>query len=100
MLKNLDGITGLIAHELIHFQQNYKGTDNLLRQSLIEGSADFISEFISGENINSKTFLYGEANLEKLCKEFVTKLKGNDYQDWLYKSFYIFERKWFFRFIY
>jgi hypothetical protein len=25
MLKNLDGVTGLIAHELIHFEQNVEG---------------------------------------------------------------------------
>ena len=84
MLKNLDGVTGLIAHELIHFQQNIKGEDNLLKQSLVEGSADFIGEFISGEMINHKPFQYGEANSERLCKEFVTRLKEENHEDWLY----------------
>lgn len=84
MLKDLNGITGLVAHELIHFQQNIKSTDNLLRQSIIEGSADFISEFVSGENINSVPFKYGESHLNALCREFVPKMKKDDYTDWLY----------------
>ncbi|WP_157158218.1 carbohydrate-binding module family 20 domain-containing protein [Chryseobacterium populi] len=86
MLKNLDGVTGLIAHELIHFQQNEKGNNTLLKQSLHEGSADFIGELVSGENINTKAFTYGEAHSDKLCREFVTKLKGEDYTDWLYEN--------------
>jgi uncharacterized protein YjaZ len=84
MLNNLDGVTGLIAHELIHFQQNNKGNNNLLKQSLQEGSADFISELISGENINTEAFKYSEAHSAALCREFVTKLKDEDYTDWLY----------------
>ncbi|MXS69768.1 hypothetical protein GSF70_00890 [Flavobacteriaceae bacterium W22] len=84
MLKDLNGITGLIAHELIHFQQNIKGDHSLLRQSLVEGNADFVSELVSGENISNPHFKYGDANSEKLYKEFVTKLKEDDLQDWLY----------------
>ncbi|WP_183148082.1 DUF2268 domain-containing putative Zn-dependent protease [Chryseobacterium nematophagum] len=84
MLTDLNGITGLITHELIHFQQGIQGDDTLLKQSLTEGGADFLGEFISGETINSKPFQYGETHSAQLCKEFITKLKGNDYQDWLY----------------
>ncbi|ASK28994.1 hypothetical protein CEY12_02225 [Chryseobacterium sp. T16E-39] len=84
MLQNLDGITGLIAHELIHFQQNNKGNESLLKNSLLEGGADFVSELISGENINTKAFQYGEAHSDQLYKEFITKLKANDNTDWLY----------------
>lgn len=84
MLKNLDGVTGLIAHELIHFQQNNNGDDTLLKQSLTEGSADFIGEFVSGEMISSKSFNYGEAHADRLYKEFVTVLKTDNYDDWLY----------------
>ncbi|MDR2235745.1 MAG: DUF2268 domain-containing putative Zn-dependent protease [Chryseobacterium sp.] len=84
MLSNLDGVMGLVAHELIHFQQNIKGDDSLIKNTLMEGGADFISEMISGENINTGPFRYGEAHLEALCREFVTKLKNDDNTDWLY----------------
>jgi hypothetical protein len=84
MLKDLDGVTGLIAHELIHYQQNVEGKDMLLKWTLLEGSADFIGELISGESINNSSCKYGEQHSDKLCQEFVTRLKNKDYQDWLY----------------
>jgi hypothetical protein len=83
-LQNLDGIAGLVSHETIHFQQDIKGTDNLLKYTLSEGSADFLSELVSGETNNSPFYKYGEANADKLYKEFVTVLKKNDPTDWLY----------------
>lgn len=86
MLKNLDGVTGLIAHELIHFQQNIMGNDMLLKYTLLEGGADFVSELISGENINVKAFQYGETHADPLKKEFVALLKGNSATDWLYET--------------
>lgn len=84
MLQNLDGISGLIAHELIHYQQKIEGKDMLLKWCLLEGGADFIGELISGESINKFEYKYGEQNLDKLCQEFVMRLKNPDYQDWLY----------------
>ncbi|CAM2988856.1 hypothetical protein DRF59_10565 [Chryseobacterium flavum] len=86
MLNNLDGVVPLIAHELIHFQQNNKGKENLLKHSLTEGIADFVSELISGENINTKAFLYGETHSDELCREFVSRLRGDDQTDWLYET--------------
>lgn len=83
-LQNLDGISGLIAHELVHYQQNISGKDALLKWCLLEGGADFIGELISGESINKFSYQYGEKNLDKLCMEFVSRLKNTDNQDWLY----------------
>lgn len=83
-LQNLDGISGLIAHELIHYQQKIEGKDMLLKWCLLEGGADFIGELISGESIDKFEYKYGEQNLDKLCQEFVARLKNPDYQDWLY----------------
>jgi uncharacterized protein YjaZ len=83
-LQNLDGISGLIAHELVHYQQNISGKDALLKWCLLEGGADFIGELISGESINQFSYQYGEKNLDKLCMEFVPRLKNTDNQDWLY----------------
>ena len=84
MLKDLEGLPGLIAHELIHFQQKLEDHPNLLAQSLMEGSADFIGEFISGKNTNPTPFLYGEKHKDALCKEFVLFMNQGDYTDWLY----------------
>ena len=84
-LENLNGLTGLVAHELIHYQQRIEGKDNLLKQSILEGSADFIGEMISGEHINLVPFNYGNENEEELCKEFVKVMKKKNYKDWLYE---------------
>jgi len=86
MLENLDGLTGLASHELIHFQQKIEGKDNLLKQAILEGSADFIGEMISGDHINMVPFNYGEKNEEELCKEFVKVMKKKKYTDWLYET--------------
>jgi len=84
MMENLNGLTGLVAHELIHYQQNMKGKTTLLFQSLKEGSADFIGELISGTHINKEAFKYGEANSENLKKEFVKRMNKKKLKDWLY----------------
>jgi hypothetical protein len=86
MMENLDGLPGLVAHELIHYQQSFKGKTTLLFQSLKEGSADFIGELISGTNINKVAFDYGEAHSEKLTKEFVKRMKKKKLNDWLYQT--------------
>lgn len=86
MMKDLNGLPGLVAHELIHYQQNSKGKTTLLSQSLKEGSADFIGELISGTHINKEAFEYGEAHSERLMEEFVKRMKKKDLKDWLYQT--------------
>jgi uncharacterized protein YjaZ len=85
MQPDINSIPGIVAHELIHFQQkNWKDEPTLLEQSIVEGSADFLGELISGENINYSMYAYGEKNKERLCKEFVKRMNGTNYIDWLY----------------
>lgn len=84
-LAGIDGIPFVVAHELIHFQQkNWPAQPTLLQQSIIEGSADFLGELISGGNINQKVNDYGDRHRDQLCKEFVEKMDGTNYTDWLY----------------
>jgi len=87
MLKDLDGLPGLVAHELIHFQQNIEIPDDeytLLGGALMEGSADFIGELISGNNNDSEHFLFGEKHRDKLALEFVVSMDKQEGTDWLY----------------
>jgi hypothetical protein len=84
---NIENIPYIVAHELIHFNQNYPNKNNtLLKQSIKEGSADFIGELISGKHINEKAFKYGNETKELLCKEFVEIMDGVKYKGWLYGS--------------
>ena len=61
-----------------------EGDNNLLKQSIQEGSADFIGELISGKHINPVPFNYGESHKDSLSKEFVLRMSQEDITDWLY----------------
>lgn len=86
MLTDLDGLPELIIHESIHFQQKWPegGNTTLLQQSVIEGSADFIAELVTGKHGNFNANDYGNKNKESLCKEFVQIMNGEHMNDWLY----------------
>ncbi len=85
MQNEIENVPYIVAHELIHFNQNYPNTKNtLLEQSIMEGSADFIGELISGKHINETAFEYGNKNEEMLCSEFVEIMNGTKYHGWLY----------------
>ncbi|WP_082886425.1 DUF2268 domain-containing putative Zn-dependent protease [Flavisolibacter tropicus] len=85
MQANLNNVPYVVAHELIHFQQkNWPENPTLLQQSIIEGSADFLGELISGAHINQKAQNYGNLHEEKLCREFISRMDSTQYIDWLY----------------
>ena len=87
MQNDIDNIPYIVAHELIHFNQNYPNKKStLLDQSIKEGSADFIGELISGKHINELAFKYGNENEKLLCAEFVEIMDDFKYHGWLYGS--------------
>ena len=85
-LTDLDGLPELVIHESIHFLQTWPegGNTTLLQQSIIEGSADFIAELVTGKHGNKAANDYGNKNKDALCKEFVQIMNGDKFQDWLY----------------
>ena len=87
MQDKIENILYIVAHELIHFNQNYPNKKyTLLEQSIKEGSANFIGELISGKHINESAFKYGNENEKQLCSEFVELMDGFNYHGWLYGS--------------
>ncbi|MAU26494.1 MAG: hypothetical protein CMH48_09555 [Muricauda sp.] len=88
MMKNLDGLAGLVAHELIHYQQKFSIPEadfNLLANVLFEGSADFLGELISGDSVESLPhYQYGDKHFQQLALEFVLSLDNETNVDWLY----------------
>lgn len=77
----------LICHELIHYQQNYSDTSSsLLNQCIVEGSADFLGELISGGTINENTYKFGMLNEAELWNSFSKDMNGNDLKFWLYSG--------------
>ncbi|WP_259070407.1 DUF2268 domain-containing putative Zn-dependent protease [Mucilaginibacter sp. X4EP1] len=85
MQTNIDNMPFIVAHELIHFQQTFPSENpTLLQQSIVEGSADFIGELISGSQINIAAHTYANVHTDALCKEFVSKMNDRSYMDWMY----------------
>ncbi|MBX2876685.1 MAG: hypothetical protein KTR30_31505 [Saprospiraceae bacterium] len=94
VLGQTGSITGMVAHETVHFLQSkatfpmanaYFG-HRLLMFALREGAADFIAEKAVGHHINAHIFYYGEEHEEALWKEFEPEMLRNKLNKWLYNG--------------
>lgn len=74
----------IVAHELIHTQQATVADRRLLARVIVEGSADFLGELISGGNINSHVHQWAEPRATQLWRDFQRVMQGNDNAGWLY----------------
>lgn len=81
-----DELPGIVAHELIHYQQVVSDPKTLLAASIIEGSADFVGQMISGQNIDAELYTYGNAHKTELWREFSAEMNGADFSHWLYQG--------------
>jgi len=87
VLKPIDEIPFIVAHELVHYQQKFpKGDKSLLGSSIGEGSADFIAELISGKHINQHLHEYGNPKERELWLAFKQSMVSNDASLWLYNG--------------
>jgi hypothetical protein len=85
VLGPIDELPGIVAHELIHYQQG-PDEDTLLAQAIHEGGADFIGEMISGQTTNARLREYGNAHEATLWRDFSKDMKGKDFSHWLYEG--------------
>lgn len=86
VVAKMDNLPYVVAHELIHFQQETPSDGSLLYASVHEGSADFLGELISGGHINALAQEYGSAHEPELWAEFKTRMEGKDLSGWLYSD--------------
>ena len=86
VLLSMDGLPGVVAHELVHYQQNEPKSGPLLAQSIYEGSADFVGQLISGQYTNTVAYEYGEKHERALWAEFRQMMHGLDTSAWLYNG--------------
>jgi hypothetical protein len=86
VLKSVDAIPHIVAHELIHYQQKYprQQRPTLLSQAIREGSADFLAELISGRHINGHVHAWADPRAAELWAEFRERMHGTDMAGWLY----------------
>jgi uncharacterized protein YjaZ len=82
---HLSDVVSIVVHELVHYQQQTHGTD-LTTAVMNEGAADFISEVITGHNIDEDAKAYGDSHEEDLWHAFQADIQSNDLKPWLYNS--------------
>ncbi len=79
-----DSLDDVVAHELIHFQQNYSKDYTLLAACIKEGSADFLAEMLTGKHPNQEAHRYGDGHRTELWKEFLELKDQTNTNGWLY----------------
>ena len=83
----ISNLPQIVAHEMIHTLQGKRdGKMTLLSASLGEGSADFLSELISGKHIINPAYAYGDAHEAELWAKFKTETDSSNTSNWLYQG--------------
>jgi hypothetical protein len=86
-IRSIEGIPHIVAHELIHYQQKYaSGNSTLLGMAIMEGSADFVGELISGSHINLHLHQYGNSREHELWAEFKQEMDSKNLSNWLFQG--------------
>lgn len=76
-LMTPESLIPLIIHEQVHLNQKNKRENSLLRNAIVEGSANFLM-YLSTKKVQSsilKTYKYGEENEEKIWNKFKSDRK-------------------------
>jgi hypothetical protein len=79
-------VPGVVAHEIIHFEQLASGDNRLLTVALTEGAADFMGDMISGKLPNDTLRIYGDSHEAELWRSFSQEMNGTDLSHWLYQG--------------
>lgn len=70
-----------VSHEIIHFNQNrMKNENTLLKYAIVEGSAEFICELITGKTDGSYENFKGRE--QKIWNDFVADMHKDIYREW------------------
>lgn len=81
---DLKALPHVVAHELIHFQQDGLAPDTtLLRAALVEGMADFLGELISGKVANPRLVLYAKGREKQIWADFKQEMHLNRARNWI-----------------
>lgn len=77
----------VVAHELIHAQQNSMRSDTtLLKYVIVEGMADFIGELISGKTANEFQINWAKGNEKRIWEAFKKEMYLDRYNNWIANS--------------
>jgi hypothetical protein len=86
-LNQVDGLPDVVAHELIHYQQDGMKQDTTTLSYVIrEGMADFMGELISGRNASAKLATWATGKEKRIWTKFTTDMYQNRYDNWIANS--------------
>ena len=87
IMLNLNDISHVVAHEIVHTQQQsaYYG-ETLLAKCLVEGSADFIAELVLESPFTTAYTKYGMEHEQVLWLKFKDEMYDNQTAGWLYNG--------------
>jgi uncharacterized protein YjaZ len=85
--KSIDNLPYIVAHELIHSQQdNMKGDTTTLSACIREGMADFIGELIAGKNSNPRLLVFAKGKEKQIWKDFEKDIYLKRAGNWIANS--------------
>lgn len=85
--NNINVLPDLVAHELIHYQQDgMKGDTTTLSFVIKEGMADFIGELISGNIANPVLYAWAKGKEQQIWNRFSKDMYYNRYGNWIANS--------------
>jgi hypothetical protein len=86
VLKPIEDIPHIVAHELVHFQQADLPAErrDLLAACFREGSADFVAELISGRHINEHVHAWALPREHEIWQKFEAAMDQTETSGWLY----------------
>ena len=86
-LMAYQSLPNIIAHELIHYQQDgMKEDTTTLCYAIREGMADFIGELISGNTANSTLFEWAKGKEKNIWEKFKKDMYYDRYFNWIANS--------------
>lgn len=90
-VKPVTALPSIIAHENVHVQQGrfgllLRGARTVLEISLLEGSADFIGELVSGTQINQHIHTWALPREAAIWQAFKADMNSTDLTRWLYNQ--------------
>jgi hypothetical protein len=90
-IMSFEQLPGLTIHELMHFQQNYRDTENLeyvMGAIFSEGVCDFLLELSSGKPLENDnlSYLQEPENMAFILEELKADMYNTDNYKWLYNG--------------
>lgn len=84
-LHPIADLLGVVVGEVVRYQQLPIGIlTTVLAESIVEGSADFVSELVIGKPLNAALHAYGDAHERELWLQFKQDMETSKINQWLH----------------